>query len=56
VVKTTAKQAFDTDKILTDEYCKSTGDGKIFFDECFFFLLYQAQVKNRGLMSIFFLF
>ena len=30
VVKTTAQQAFDTDKILVDEYCKSTGDGKIF--------------------------
>jgi hypothetical protein len=39
VVKTTAKQAFDTDKILIDEYCKSTGDGKIFFIE------YQDQVK-----------
>ena len=65
VVKTTAKQAFDTDKILIDEYCKSTGDGKIFFDERFFFLLYlyQAQVFffsflncTCGLMSIFFLF
>ena len=39
VVKTTAKQAFDTDKILIDEYCKSTGDGKIFFIE------YQGQEK-----------